>query len=288
MQYVGGRRPDMDMPERSYTRRPIPSYAKISSKRDYGRRDELPPRSKIIDYSPRTPVESRSSYRDDYPPPRGSGYADKIPPRIGARTAARRGYIDESYEQRFERPPPSYRHTRSRDYESVSGSKRQYSALEDVPPRYADAGPRQSAWLDFWEGGSASHYGEAYNDRLGRSHLGYGAGSRSLSLLRTHMGFMEVVRVWVIVEVLMAAMMSVECTPATLMITSLVDLIISYRHHYIPVAAWVVAVTLEVVVVVVLDHHIIKTVLLCSSPTDHRKYRRAIWSREFVYDNRFS
>ncbi|RZC69265.1 hypothetical protein C5167_032340 [Papaver somniferum] len=192
---IRGRRPVMDMPERvrplpppvrSYTRRPIPSYTKSSSKRDYGRRDELPPRSRIIDYSSRAPVERRSFYRDDYSPPRGSGYADEIPPRIAARTAARRGYIDESYERRFERPPPSYRDARSRDYESVSGSKRQYSALEDVPPRYADAGPRQRARLDYGEGGSASHYGEAYNDRLGRSHLGYGASRSSLSAQDSH------------------------------------------------------------------------------------------------------
>ncbi|KAI3905154.1 hypothetical protein MKX01_017400, partial [Papaver californicum] len=185
---IRGRRPVMDMPERvrplpppvrSYTRRPIPSYTKSSSKRDYDRRDELYPRSRIADYGPRAHLERRSSYRDDYPPPRGSGYADEIPPRTAARSAARRGYVDESYERRFERPSPSYRDARPRDYESVSGSKRQYSALEDVPPRYTDAGPRQRARLDYGEGGSASHYGEAYNDRLGRSHLGYGGSSRS-------------------------------------------------------------------------------------------------------------
>ncbi|KAI3903828.1 hypothetical protein MKW92_036275, partial [Papaver armeniacum] len=110
------------------------------SKRDYVRKDELPPRSRIVNYGPKAPVGRCSSYRDDYPPPRGSGYADEIPPRTAA---AKRGYLDESCERQFERPRPSYCDAWPRDYESVSGSKRQYSALEDVPPRYTDAGPRQ-------------------------------------------------------------------------------------------------------------------------------------------------
>ena len=38
---------------------------------------------------------------------------------------------------------------------------------DDVPPRYADTGARQSrARLDYDYGGSASQYGDAYGDRL--------------------------------------------------------------------------------------------------------------------------
>ncbi|KAK0580342.1 hypothetical protein LWI29_000875 [Acer saccharum] len=170
----------MPPPPRSYDRRaaPVPSYPKNSLKRDYGRRDEVPPpRSRApVDYGSRVVPERRQSYRDDYPS-RGPGYSDL--PRSTSRTAARRPYIEDSYSQRFERPPPSYREGRPRDYDSVSGSKRPYSAMDDVPPRYADAGVRHSrARMDYELGGSASQYGDAYGERIGRSNLGY-SGSRS-------------------------------------------------------------------------------------------------------------
>lgn len=97
-------------------------------KREYSRRDELPPpRSRgVVDYTSRAVLERRPTYRDDYSS-RGSSYSDL--PRGASRTAARRAYVDDGYGQRFERPPPSYREGRARDYESVSGSKRPYSAL---------------------------------------------------------------------------------------------------------------------------------------------------------------
>jgi len=106
----------------------VPSYPKSSLKRDYGRRDEVPPpRSRApVDYGSRVIPERRQSYRDDYPA-RGPGYTEI--PRSTSRTAARRPYVDDSYSQRFERPPPSYREGRARDYDSVSGSKRPYSAM---------------------------------------------------------------------------------------------------------------------------------------------------------------
>ncbi|XP_050891863.1 uncharacterized protein LOC127097410 [Lathyrus oleraceus] len=54
------------------------------------------------------------------------------------------------------------------------------SNQDDVPPRYADTGARQSrARMEYDYGGSASQYGDAYGDRVGRSNLGYGSGSRS-------------------------------------------------------------------------------------------------------------
>jgi len=178
-------------PARSYDRRaPVPSYPKSSLKRDYGRRDDLPPpRSRAAtDYGPRAVPERRPSYRDDYSS-RGPAYSDI--PRTTSRPAARRAYVDDGYGQRFERPPPppppSYREGRARDYDSISGSKRPYAALEDVPPRYADSGVRQSrARLDYEYSGGASQYGDAYGDRLGRSNLGYSGGRSSVSSQDSH------------------------------------------------------------------------------------------------------
>lgn len=105
----------------------VPSYPKSSLKRDYGRRDELPPRGRpAAEYAPRVAPERRPSYREDYSS-RGSGYSDL--PRATSRTATRRPYVDEGYGQRFERPPPSYREGRGRDYDTISGSKRPYSSM---------------------------------------------------------------------------------------------------------------------------------------------------------------
>lgn len=174
-------------PSRSYDRRaPVP-YPKSTVKRDYGRRDELPPpRSRApVDYGSRAVPERRpSSYRDDYSS-RGSGYSDL--PRGTSRTSARRAYVDDGYSQRFERHPPSYREGRGRDYETVSGSKRPYSSLDDVPPRYADASARHSrARLDYELGPGSSQYGDAYGDRIGRSNVGYGGSRSSISSQDSH------------------------------------------------------------------------------------------------------
>lgn len=193
---VRDRRPIMSMPARarpmppppprSYDRRaPVPSYPKSGLKREYGRRDEVPPpRSRApLDYGSRV-VPDRRPYRDDYPS-RGSGYSDM--PRSTSRGAARRPYVDDGYGQRFERPPPSYREGRARDYDSVSGSKRPYSVVDDVPPRYADPGVRHSrARLDYDLVGGAPQYGDAYGDRMGRSNLGYGGSRSSISSQDSH------------------------------------------------------------------------------------------------------
>ncbi|CAI9101212.1 OLC1v1038484C3 [Oldenlandia corymbosa var. corymbosa] len=182
------RRPIMAVPTRSrplpppprpYERRPpVASYPKSSLKRDYGRHEDLLPRSRSsADYTSRVPSERRTSLREDYPS-RGSGYSDL--PRVSSRPVARREYVDDGYGHRYERPPPVYREVRGREYDSISGSKRPYSAMDDVPPRYADPGVRQSrARLDYELSGSASHYGDAYGDRLGRSNPVYGGGGRN-------------------------------------------------------------------------------------------------------------
>ncbi|KAB1228258.1 Heterogeneous nuclear ribonucleoprotein Q [Morella rubra] len=177
-------------PVRSYDRRaPVPAYPKSSLKRDYGRRDEFPPpRSRAaVDYGTRAIPERRLSYREEYSS-RGPGYSDL--PRSTSRPVARRAYVDDGYSQRFERPappPPSYREGRARDYDSMSGSKRPYVALDDVPPRYAESGVRQSrARIDYEYSAGASQYGDAYGDRLGRSNIGYGSGRSSASSQDSH------------------------------------------------------------------------------------------------------
>lgn len=118
----------------------VNSYPKSSLKREYGQRDELPPRSRAAAiYGPRAIPERRQSYRDDYSS-RGPGYSDI--PRSTARPAPRRAYVDGGYGHRFERPPPpppSYREARARDYDSMSGSKRPYAALVSIDCIYSFA-----------------------------------------------------------------------------------------------------------------------------------------------------
>ncbi|KAK8688024.1 hypothetical protein V6N13_086813 [Hibiscus sabdariffa] len=172
-------RPLTPPPSRSYDRRALAvPYPKSSLKREYDRRDELPPsRSRgVMDYGSRVVPDRHSSYREEYSS-RNSGYFDL--PRSTSRTVARRPYVDDSYAQRFERQPPGYREGRDRDYETMSGSKRPYAVMDDGPPRYVDVGARHSrARLDYELAGGSPPYSDAYGDRLGRSNLGYG-GSRS-------------------------------------------------------------------------------------------------------------
>ncbi|KAL4352053.1 hypothetical protein GQ457_06G035210 [Hibiscus cannabinus] len=116
-------RPSTPPPSRSYDRRaPAIPYPKSSLKREYGRRDELPPsRSRgVMDYGSRVVPDRHSSYREEYSS-RNSGYFDL--PRSTSRTVARKPYVDDSYAQRFERQPPGYREGRGRGYETMSGSK---------------------------------------------------------------------------------------------------------------------------------------------------------------------
>ncbi|XP_043722096.1 heterogeneous nuclear ribonucleoprotein Q-like isoform X2 [Telopea speciosissima] len=180
---VGGRRRVLS-PRRSYDQMsPGPAYGKSSSRRDYVRHDEPFPRSS--DYTSARPGR-RSSYRDSYPYS-GPGYPDS-PPRSTSRGAARRPpplYAEESYERPMERPS-TYRDSHSRDYPSLSGSKRPHSASE-LHPRYAESTIRQSqARYEYGRGSDAMPYDDdddAYGNestRVGRgSHLGYEGGGRS-------------------------------------------------------------------------------------------------------------
>ncbi|TQD98176.1 hypothetical protein C1H46_016196 [Malus baccata] len=120
-------------PARSYDRRPpVPAYPKSSFKREYSRREDLPPpRSRAAsDYGSRAVQERHQSYLDDYTP-RGPAYSD--PPRITVKGV----HVNMT----------------------ISGSKRPYAALDDVPSHYADVAIRQS--------------------RLGRSSMGYGSSRTS-------------------------------------------------------------------------------------------------------------
>lgn len=101
-------------------------YPRSSSKRDFIRHD-VPPRSKAAtDYDSRVPERRRSSYQDDYFSPGSSDYTSV---RSSSGTAARRSYGDEGYGRRFEKFPSTYQEGHSRDYDSISGSKRSYSTI---------------------------------------------------------------------------------------------------------------------------------------------------------------
>ncbi|XP_042485038.1 heterogeneous nuclear ribonucleoprotein Q-like [Macadamia integrifolia] len=178
---VGDRR--VSSSRRSYDRMsPGPAYGKISSRRDYVRHDEPFPRSS--DYTSAHPGK-HPSYRDAYPY-RGSGYPDS-PPRSTTRGASRRPppfYAEESYGRPMERPS-TYRDSHSRDYPSISGSKRPHSASEELHPRYAESTMRQSQGHYEYEGSSAAmpYNDGAYGSESSRmrrgSHLGYEGGGRS-------------------------------------------------------------------------------------------------------------
>ncbi|KAL9262489.1 Heterogeneous nuclear ribonucleoprotein Q-like protein [Drosera capensis] len=173
----------MPPPARSHERRvPVPVYPKSSSKRDYLRRQEPPPRSSVpASYSTRGAVERRPSYRDDNSI-RAPAYPE-VHRSNAPRPPSRRPYPDDGYEPRYERPPLVYHEGRPRDYESLTGSKRPYSAVstrlkDEGAPRYADPAPRHSrARMDYEIAGRTSQYGDAYGDRLGRSSIGYSSRS---------------------------------------------------------------------------------------------------------------
>ncbi|CAA7406744.1 unnamed protein product [Spirodela intermedia] len=175
-------------PGRSYDRRPpIDSYPRPSSKREFIRR-ELPPRSRApVEYATRDPAERRSSYRDAYDL-HGPAYADDAPRSASRTTAVRRSYDDEGYGRRLERPLSVYREGHGRDYDSISGSKRPYAAIDDTPPRYGDVSSRQSRPRFDYGVSSSSEY-DSYGERLSRSHAGYGSNRSSLSGQESHSAY---------------------------------------------------------------------------------------------------
>ncbi|KAK9749141.1 hypothetical protein RND81_02G104900 [Saponaria officinalis] len=171
-------------PPRSYDRRaPAPAPSRSSFKRENFRRVEHPPRSRdVVDYTSRPSLDRRPSYRDEYTA-RAPVYSDVHRSSTSRSTGTeRRTYSDDSYGQRYERPPSSYHEGRPRDYDSVSGSKRPYSSLDDAPSRYTDPGHgvrHTRARIDYDMPRSASQYGDTHGDRLGRTAVGYSSSSRS-------------------------------------------------------------------------------------------------------------
>ncbi|XP_078148231.1 RNA-binding (RRM/RBD/RNP motifs) family protein isoform X1 [Carex rostrata] len=175
-------------------RRPAPVHPKSSLKRERERdrerdysRHELPPpppppprRERAPDYpSSRVLPSRRPSYEDDYRAPPPSSYADMAPRGSSRGGSERRPYLDDDYRKHEERPvergPPA---RGGRDYDSVYGSKRPYSDIDDAP-RNGDAGRNSRTRLDYAPGSTSNHYADSYSDRLGRGPTGYGAGSGS-------------------------------------------------------------------------------------------------------------
>ncbi|XP_057435876.1 uncharacterized protein LOC130728426 isoform X2 [Lotus japonicus] len=179
-------------PARSYDRRfAAPAYPKSSMKRYHGRHEDLQPqRSRVsADYGSRMASQGHPSLREY--PAHGSDYPELH--RNTSRAAPGRVYPDDGYGQRLERhappPPPhvSYHEGRPHDYGTLSGSKRPYTAIDDVPPRYADADAHQSrSRLEYDYRGSASKYGDAYGDRHERSTVGYSGSRSSISIQNSH------------------------------------------------------------------------------------------------------
>ncbi|CAM8991937.1 unnamed protein product [Rhodiola kirilowii] len=168
----------------SYDRRPpVPIYPRGNSKREYSARDEIQPRSRpAVDYGFREPLEKSQSYRDRYPS-HISEYPDI--PRSSSRILSRTTYMDDGYGQRFERPPPSFHEGRAHDYDIVSGSKRPYTALDDIPPRYVDTAIRYSSPRLTYE--HNPRYGDRYGDRdVGRSLAGHSGSRGSVSSQESH------------------------------------------------------------------------------------------------------
>ncbi|KAJ4744084.1 RNA-binding (RRM/RBD/RNP motifs) family protein [Rhynchospora pubera] len=172
-----------------------PAYPKSSLKRERDRdrerdysRHELPPppppplrRERAPEYpNSRAPPSRRpSSYEDDYRAPPPSSYSDVAPRGSSRGGSDRRPYLDDDYRKHEERPVergPSARG--GRDYDSVYGNKRAYSDIDDAP-RNSDVGRNTRSRLDYGPGSTGNHFGDSYNDRLGRGPAGYGTGAGS-------------------------------------------------------------------------------------------------------------
>ncbi|KAJ1694697.1 hypothetical protein LUZ63_011395 [Rhynchospora breviuscula] len=171
-----------------------PAYPKSSLKRERDRdrerdysRHELPPpppppprRERAPEYpNSRAPPSRRPSYEDDYRAPPPSSYSDVAPRGSSRGGSDRRPYLDDDYRKHEERPVergPSARG--GRDYDSVYGNKRAYSDIDDAP-RNSEVGRNTRSRLDYGPGSTGNHYGDSYNDRLGRGPAGYGTGAGS-------------------------------------------------------------------------------------------------------------
>lgn len=123
-------------------------------------------------------VEQASGSRRDNNKSRRFSQPGRAPPRALSRSVP---YPRDSYTRHLELVN-SYIDEANRPYGAISGSKRPYSSLDDVP-RYAEPGLRHSrARLDYDVGGASLYAGTAYGQsvRLGRApEAGYSGHSRS-------------------------------------------------------------------------------------------------------------
>lgn len=122
--------------------------------------------------------EQASGPRRDNNKSRRFNQPGRAPPRGLSRSAP---YPRDSYTRHLELVN-SYIDEANRPYGVISGSKRPYSSMDDVP-RYAEPGLRHSrARLDYDAGGASLYAGTAYGQsvRLGRApEAGYSGHSRS-------------------------------------------------------------------------------------------------------------
>eukprot|EP01018_Ginkgo_biloba_P012951 Gb_38984 [translate_table: standard] len=172
-----------DLPDRAYDRRlPASAYARSSSRRDYREQAEpypdrqVRPSSRSVTAPPR-----RSSYRDDYEY-HGSGYSDSLPPSRSRIPSHRPSYPEESYGHPMDQVP-AYRNGPARDYETLSGSKRAYSALDNEVPYTGPPARHTRSRLDYDVGVGASHYGvpmPGQDDQLGYTGGGRASAAGSL------------------------------------------------------------------------------------------------------------
>lgn len=160
--------------ERSYVRRST-GNGRTSSKRDYILDEEFFSRPSEFE---RVPIDGHP-YRDVYPS-RGSGYL-RSPPRKVSHAAARRPPPRDNYgyDVYMERPL-NYHDGHLSDYTSNPSTKRPYSDIEEVHPRYAEAPVRQSrACFDY--GGSSSdlpYSDKSYTSNSTSQYVRLGHGSR--------------------------------------------------------------------------------------------------------------
>ncbi|KAI8028004.1 Heterogeneous nuclear ribonucleoprotein Q [Camellia lanceoleosa] len=172
-----GRRRQFASSDRSFSKK-SPVYG-TTIHRDYINEDDE--FSGPSDFA-RAPVR-RQSDKDIYSS-RGSGSLESSRRNISRRIPLYDDDDDDDGYERYMEQSSSYRDSYSRDYRSISGSKRPYSLIEEAHPRSGESSIRQSgARFDY--GGSSFHssysansYGSASTRLRHGSRSGYDGGNR--------------------------------------------------------------------------------------------------------------
>uniref|UniRef100_A0A803NBH2 RRM domain-containing protein n=1 Tax=Chenopodium quinoa TaxID=63459 RepID=A0A803NBH2_CHEQI len=152
-------------PPRPYDRRaPAPPPPKSSLKRDYIRREELPPRSRAVaEYGSRLPPERRPTYRDEYAA-RSPVYAD-VHRSSASRSATRRPYPEDKL------LPQDMKDHLQVIVKGVHVTMTLFLVLNALIVLWAR--------VDYDIPSGSSQYADTYGDRMGRSTAGYSGSSRS-------------------------------------------------------------------------------------------------------------